>query len=269
MDVVRTLIESQALSSIVIPIVLPSYIKGSEDDPFAITDMLRITGSFLRILSGSAFDAYKRLRTLSVVANSSSAMSVVADSSMAMNVVANSETAMNVVANSETAMNVVANSETALGIMRASSIAIAAVHDSTAGRNVLSQSEHLFKWFWTYEVAEYGLLQTTQTSTTDSATTFGSLGSDTNKWLGGTLAPNGNIYGIPFNSTVVLKINPSNDSITTFGSLGSDTSKWTGGVLAPNGNIYGMPYNSTSILKISFSSPSYKTELGSPYYNKY
>ena len=30
----------------------------------------------------------------------------------------------------------------------------------------------------------------------------------TNKWYGGVLAPNGKIYGIPFNSTDILTITP-------------------------------------------------------------
>ena len=51
------------------------------------------------------------------------------------------------------------------------------------------------------------------------------------------------IYGIPYNSTSVLKIDPVTDTATTFGSL-SGTSKWFGGVLAPNGMIYGIPYDS-------------------------
>jgi hypothetical protein len=83
----------------------------------------------------------------------------------------------------------------------------------------------------------------------DTATTFGSL-SGTSKWIGGVLAPNGMIYGIPLNSTTVLKIDPTGDTATTFGSLSSGTSKWAGGVLAPNGMIYGIPINSTTVLKL-------------------
>ena len=151
MDVVRTLIESQALSGVVIPIVLPSRIKGSEDDPFAITDTLNITGSFLRILLGSSFDAHKRLRTMPMVANSSSAMNVIANSETAMNVVANSstamnaiansETAMNAIANSETAMNVVANSETVMNVIANSETAMNAIANSSTAMNVVANSE--------------------------------------------------------------------------------------------------------------------------------
>ena len=41
-----------------------------------------------------------------------------------------------------------------------------------------------------------------------TTTTFGSL-SGTYKWYGGVLAPNGKIYGIPYNSTTVLEIGES------------------------------------------------------------
>ena len=76
----------------------------------------------------------------------------------------------------------------------------------------------------------------------------GSL-SGTTKWIGGVLAPNGKIYGIPYSSTSVLVIDPAVGTATTFGSL-SGSSKWNGGVLAPNGKIYGIPSNSTSVLVI-------------------
>ena len=83
----------------------------------------------------------------------------------------------------------------------------------------------------------------------DSVSMFGSL-AGSSKWFGGVLAPNGCIYGIPSDSTTVLKINPSNDSVSIFGSLAGSL-KWVNGVLAPNGCIYGLPYHSTSILKIN------------------
>ena len=39
--------------------------------------------------------------------------------------------------------------------------------------------------------------------------TFGSAGADTSKWMGGVLAPNGKIYGIPYGFTTVLEIGES------------------------------------------------------------
>jgi hypothetical protein len=78
--------------------------------------------------------------------------------------------------------------------------------------------------------------------------TFGNL-SGTLKWIGGVLAPNGKIYGIPYNSTTILEINPLTKTTTTFGNL-TTPAGWVGGVLAPNGKIYGIPFNSTSVLEI-------------------
>jgi hypothetical protein len=78
---------------------------------------------------------------------------------------------------------------------------------------------------------------------------FGSTGSSTAKWVGGVLAPNGKIYGFPYNATTVLEIDPETQTAATFGSL-SGTNKWRSGVLAPNGKIYGVPFSSTTVLEI-------------------
>jgi hypothetical protein len=82
----------------------------------------------------------------------------------------------------------------------------------------------------------------------ESILTFGSL-SGSLKWSGGVLAPNGKIYGIPFDATEVLEIDPIGLTTSTFGSL-SGSSKWGGGVLAPNGKIYGIPFEATQVLEI-------------------
>jgi len=84
---------------------------------------------------------------------------------------------------------------------------------------------------------------------TDTVDIFGDLLPTLDKWVGGVLAPNGCIYGIPYSSTTILKIDTSNDAVTTFGSL-AGSNKWGGGVLAPNGCIYGIPRITTTILKI-------------------
>jgi hypothetical protein len=90
--------------------------------------------------------------------------------------------------------------------------------------------------------------------------TFTQLGSvaGTLKWYGGVLAPNGCIYGVPRDSTTILKIDTSDDSVSTFGSL-SGTAKWFGGVLAHNGIIYCIPHTSTEILKIDPSTDTTST----------
>ena len=77
---------------------------------------------------------------------------------------------------------------------------------------------------------------------------FGSL-PGSSKWNGGVLAPNGKIYGIPYDSTTVLEIDPETKSTSTFGSV-SGSGKWNGGVLAPNGKIYGIPRESETVLEI-------------------
>ena len=82
-----------------------------------------------------------------------------------------------------------------------------------------------------------------------NATTFGSFSTNSDKWRGGVLAPNGKIYGIPWESTTVLEIDPVAKTATEFGSL-TGSMKWQGGVLAPNGKIYGIPNNSTTVLEI-------------------
>ena len=96
----------------------------------------------------------------------------------------------------------------------------------TTGRMVLRQKYGFLPW----EVDDggfYSLAATTVYTETFNQTTntFGSLSADIDKWLGGVLAPNGKIYGIPRNSTTVLEIDPSDNSTNTFGSL-SGTSKW-------------------------------------------
>jgi hypothetical protein len=70
------------------------------------------------------------------------------------------------------------------------------------------------------------------------------------KWIGGVLAPNGKIYGIPYDSSSVLIIDPETNQADTSITGLDGNSKWAGGVLASNGNIYGIPYDSSSVLVI-------------------
>ena len=70
------------------------------------------------------------------------------------------------------------------------------------------------------------------------------------KWIGGVLAPNGKIYGIPYDSSSVLIIDPETNQADTSITGLDGNSKWAGGVLASNGKIYGIPYDSPSVLII-------------------
>jgi len=82
----------------------------------------------------------------------------------------------------------------------------------------------------------------------NTTTLFGNFAGN-GRWHGGVLAPNGKIYGIPFNSTKILEIDPSNNSTSLFGDF-TGNNKWSGGVLAPNGKIYGIPFSDVNILVI-------------------
>ena len=75
------------------------------------------------------------------------------------------------------------------------------------------------------------------------------------KWWGGCLSESGMIYGIPYNDTRILKINPRTNKVSFFGEF-EGTAKWKGGVVGRNGKIYCVPHNSTSVLVIDPSDDS-------------
>lgn len=81
----------------------------------------------------------------------------------------------------------------------------------------------------------------------NSTLTIGSLGATASKWTGGVTYYN-YIYGVPFSSSSILKINTDNDTVSTFGNL-SGSSRFIGGVLYGH-YIYFFPADSTFILKI-------------------
>ena len=82
----------------------------------------------------------------------------------------------------------------------------------------------------------------------NSVSSFG-IASDNNGFAQGVLAPNGKIYLIGYNDTLVRVIDPSNNTISSIGTLVGTTAnnKYLGGVLASNGKIYTVPYNSTVV----------------------
>ena len=87
---------------------------------------------------------------------------------------------------------------------------------------------------------------------TASRSAMGADLTGTNKWIGGTLGPDGKIYGIPFSSTDILIIDVAAGTASR-SAMGADlagTNKWIGGVLGPDGKIYGIPFGSTDILII-------------------
>lgn len=72
----------------------------------------------------------------------------------------------------------------------------------------------------------------------------------TNKWYGGITGEDGCVYGIPYRSGAVLKIDPSNDSAKLIGpNYGIGKYFWHGGILR-NGKIYAHPSHSAYVLAI-------------------
>jgi len=78
----------------------------------------------------------------------------------------------------------------------------------------------------------------------------------TQNYLGGVLAPNGNIYCMPLGASNILIINTTTNAVS-YGTGGASltpalsTQNYLGGVLAPNGNIYCVPYVASNILIIN------------------
>lgn len=83
---------------------------------------------------------------------------------------------------------------------------------------------------------------------TTELSAFGSLDSSAT-WIGGVLAENGKIYGIPHGAAEILIIDTATDTVTTIPTESGDL-KWFGGCLAPNGKIYAIPHTSNKVLVI-------------------
>ena len=59
------------------------------------------------------------------------------------------------------------------------------------------------------------------------------------EWSGSLAAPNGFVYGIPYNARRVVKFNPVDKSITEIGpDFGNDECKWSEGAITDSGIIY-------------------------------
>ena len=107
---------------------------------------------------------------------------------------------------------------------------------------------------WTYN--QYNLQGNNfLTENTVDLSGFSYFDAASGKFAGGVLAPNGNIYCVPYNADYVAIINPVTKTVDTTSIrnvLGGTTgSKWYGGMLAPNGNIYCIPHVSSDILIIN------------------
>ena len=76
------------------------------------------------------------------------------------------------------------------------------------------------------------------------------LGSDPGKWRSAVLGNDGSIYGIPYNSERVLRIDPSVDSVELIGACFAGNGKWWGGTCAGDGRIYCVPCYGNHVLCI-------------------
>ena len=80
------------------------------------------------------------------------------------------------------------------------------------------------------------------------AKTFGNYGNTLAKWVGGALAPNGNIYAAPYNYNAVLKIDTTVGTSSTIPvNLISSSANYRGIVCAKNGKLYTIPTDYSEI----------------------
>lgn len=72
-----------------------------------------------------------------------------------------------------------------------------------------------------------------------------------NKYIGGAIAVNGNIYACPYNANNVLKINPYTNTFSTFGTPGAGTTKYACIATSSNNSyLYCCPSTSSTVLRI-------------------
>jgi hypothetical protein len=93
---------------------------------------------------------------------------------------------------------------------------------------------------------------------TDTCTLVGPELPGRYKWYGGVVGNDGAIYGIPHNSSSVLRIHPET-GVTLHGDYGSGGHKWHGAARAHNGDIVCVPANADQVLVVRPSHP--KPEL--------
>jgi len=78
----------------------------------------------------------------------------------------------------------------------------------------------------------------------------------TNKWYGGILGHDNAVYGVPYRTGSVLRIDAETDTATLVGpDFGCDKWNWHGGIEV-NGAIYAFPSHADTVLKIDTTEPS-------------
>jgi hypothetical protein len=76
--------------------------------------------------------------------------------------------------------------------------------------------------------------------TTDILSTYSLVYTAVTGYIGGVLAPNGDIHFIPFSANIGQKINASG-VVSTYSLVYTATNAYLGGILAPNGDIHFVP----------------------------
>lgn len=92
------------------------------------------------------------------------------------------------------------------------------------------------------------------------ATTLSNYGFQVAKWVGGALAPNGNIYAAPYNTNTILKIDPIVGTSSTIAINSLSTQNYRGIVCAKNGKLYTIPsgISTDKVLEFDPQNNSYK-----------
>ncbi len=85
----------------------------------------------------------------------------------------------------------------------------------------------------------------------ETSTTY-STGKGTGQLLcqGALTGADGKIYGVPWNSSTVLRLDPDTGTVDEPFTHGQGTAAFLGGVAAPNGNIYFAPFDASNIYEI-------------------
>ena len=67
---------------------------------------------------------------------------------------------------------------------------------------------------------------------------------------GALTGADGNIYGISYNSSTILRLNPTTKAVDEPFSHGQGTNAFIGGTAAPNGNLYLAPFDANNVFEI-------------------
>ena len=67
---------------------------------------------------------------------------------------------------------------------------------------------------------------------------------------GALTGADGKIYGVPYRSSTVLRLDPDTGTVDEPFTHGQGTNAYIGGVAAPNGNIYLAPFDADNIFEI-------------------